>query len=224
MSTTAQQCFDRAVIRSSLNNEDLFPIDDALAYLSSYEQQLYAIVGQANPDYFGVEVETAARTAYLDYWDLNSDPGNVGIITAIKCTTLVGTPPGLLLNRDCNIVNLRYPDFALAPRVYLRDNKVYGYLTDLGSADTDMVTKVTIYYSPIPTQLATASQTVTIPDTWISLLITPLAAIMALADQRPDDYKILMEEYNREYQSFLGFVVAHAASTYQPMGIAPQGV
>jgi hypothetical protein len=198
----------------------LFAIADTYLYLSFYEQQAFLRAGQINPDYYGEEGATVARSAYTDSWDIRGTPGQVGIITKVEVDTITGSPD-VAAGDEVNLIDVRFALQALAPRVYYRGGKLYGYGADLGSVDADMATKLKLWYSYVPVALTTATQTISIEDEWSPLIITPLAAILALADQRPEDYDRLMLEYQRDLQSFLTHVATNAYGILKPLGQVP---
>lgn len=218
MSTTTQQAFDRAVLRSSLNNTDLYPIANAISTMSFYEAQAMATAAVANPDYFGTEGTTNTRVTYDEEWVLSSAPGNIGIITKATIDTIVGTVADVSEDDEIDIVNIAYPEHGVIPRCYIRNNRLYGIEDDLGADSSNMVTVVKLWYTAMPTPLSTAESILTVPDMWTHLVITPLAAEMALADQRGEDYDRLIQEYQRDIQSFALFVQAHNYTSRQGFG------
>ena len=221
MSLTAQTCFDRAVRRSSLNSSSLFPIDDALGYMSYYQAEAFNIAGQVNPDYFGVDGTTGTRSAYTDSWNLASNPGSVGIISKVEIAAITGTVTGRSVGEELNIVDFRFPEQALTPRIYIRNNKVYGYSTELGAADANMITQLKLYYSFVPSSFTTSTDTLALGDEWAHLVITPMAAILALSDQRVEDYDRLKAEHAEDLQRWIAHLQTHSYAYIKPMFSQP---
>lgn len=223
MSYTAQQVYNRAILRSSLNNANLFSTTDALMSMSYYEAQAMNIAAVTNPDYFGTEGYTQTRANYTDAWTLSASPGNVGIVTKVVISALSGTVADVAVGDKVSIINIHDPQHGAIPRCYIRNGKIHAYGTDLGTTDNDMVTQLKVYYTAIPTSLQSISEIMTVPDTWINLVVTPLAAEMALADQRGEDYDRLMQEYNRDVELFTLYMKAFNYTADQGFGFRSIG-
>lgn len=195
MATIAQNIIDRAIQRSSLNNPDIVPITQLLAYITAFERIVYARAARLNPDYFGIDGLSVARAAYTDSWDLATTPGNVFALTRTEVAALIGTVTGISVGTRINLIGLRWPDVDLAPRAYVRGRKVTGYAAELGAASINMVSQLKLFYSPVPAVVAALTQAVTVPDEWTALVELPLARVLALRDRRMDEMASIDDEY-----------------------------
>jgi hypothetical protein len=188
MSTTAQTIWDRATQMSSLNDEALVPVTQIVDYISMYERNVFQRAARLNPEYFGVLGTTGVRTAITDIWDLTGAPGGIAAVTRAEIAAIIGTPfAGAAVGQQVNLISIRWPNFDVSPRALLRGRKIYQYLTELGTDPSNLVTQLTIYYSPLPAKVTAITQALTIPDEWTDLITYPLAKLLAIRDRRTDE-------------------------------------
>lgn len=221
MSTTAQQIIDRAIQRSSMNNPDLVPTAQVLQYITMFERQAYMRAARINPDYFGKDAVTSTRANFSDPWDLAATPGDVGVLTRVEVSTIAGTVTGVAVGDKVKLVGLRWPEVDVSPRAYVRGRKIFGYQTELGAANPNMVTVLKVYYSPVPAAVTTTGQTLTIPDEWSDMVTLPLSRILALRDRRLDEIAGIDEEFKMVGQLFDESCVAFDHGVRRPLTAVP---
>ena len=203
MATTIQNILDRAVERSNLNDAALLLDDEIEAYISNLERQAYLISARENPDYFGKEAVTAVRSDNTETWNLNTTPGNVAAVSNIEISTIVGSVSGLSVGDNINIISRRNPDVEIGPRVYLRDRVMFEYDSELQTDGSNYVSRLNVFYSHLPSAHTELTDTVDLPDEFDSLLYLPLARILAIRDQRPDEVTSIDEEYKVAMATFM---------------------
>lgn len=220
MSLSAQDCFSRAVTRSSLNEASLFGITNALSHMSVYEQRAFLMAANVNPDFESKQGLTVVRTSVTAPFDLAASPGGIGLINYIEVAAISGTP-GPVIGDEVFVVDIRHPELALAPRVTIQGKKVNAVGTDLGPDNPNTVTQLRIHYSFIPAGLTASTDVISLRDEWSHLIITPMAAILAMSDQRVEEYKLLMAEYERDMALYLQHAGSYRYSSIQALGQAP---
>ena len=221
MATTALTIINQAIQRSALNNPDLVPTAQMLGYITNLERSVYAQGARYNPDYFGAVGVSATRSVFTGAWDMTATPGGVFAITALEVDTITGSVSGVAEGDTVNIIGFRWPELQVAPRAYIRGQSVSGYGTDLGAADANMVTILNVFYSVLPATVSTTSQSVTLPDEWVDLVIVPLARILAIRDHRPEDVQALDAEYNSLMASFIDHVSVYDHAATRPLIAVP---
>lgn len=208
MATTAQDALNLAIQRASLNNADLIAPKQVVRFLANSEKQTYLKAAKFNPSHFGTTGDTSTRAAFGDSWNLATTPGGIAAITYIIVKTIVGTVTSggivLAVGDTINQVDSRRNrhKFALAPRAYVADRKLFGVDDELGADDSNMVTVATISFAILPTGPTALAQSMTIPDEWIDLVVLPLAKIFAVRDNRLQEAKLIMEEFAALKTSF----------------------
>ena len=222
MSTTVEQALDLAVARSSMNNTDLVPPAQIVRYIANAEKAVYLLAAKLNPEYFGTEGDSAARSAYTDSWAINTTPGGIASVTKIEVKAVAGTPANSVAVGDkLNLVSYRWPNLGLAPRVYIRGRILYGYGTELGIEDANMVTTLTLFYAQLPTGPTAYATSLSIPDEWIDLIVLPLARLLALRDQRPQEIASIDEEYKLILSMFQQAVGMFEGGAVRPLASVP---
>ena len=192
---TVQQVVDRALDRSGMSDVNLVNVPSAISIISTEQRRAYLIAGRLDPEYYGVSAVTSTRTHYTDPWDLDVTPGNVAVVSQAFVTTIVGTVTGVTAGDKVHLVWSRTPALEVAPRAFLRGRKIIAYNNELGGADANMVTVLTVWYSPLPTVLTATTDTLTLPDEWQGLVVLPLAKMLAIRDQRPEEVPLIDAEY-----------------------------
>lgn len=200
---TCQEIIDMAIQRSNLNDPDLIPDAQLLDFITSFERFVFLEAARENPDFFGREGNTNARGASTDNWDLTSAPGNVAAFSRLEVQAITGTVSGISVGDEVNVVSIRNPWVELAPRVYVRDRVVHEYNSELQDDSSNFVTTLKVYYSFLPTDKTSTADTLDLPDEFNLLVVLPLARVMALRDQRPDDAQALNEEFLQHYRTFI---------------------
>lgn len=221
MAYTALNVVNMAVLRSALNDQNLFDtFDPGLKAISSYERQIYIRAARLNPEFFGDTANTAARLAWTDPWDLSATPGKVAAVTRARVQALTGivTP---VVGDQVNLVTLRYPSAEIAPRAYIRNRKIYAYQTELGTNSSNMVTQLQIDYALMPNPITSINQTMTIPDDWVDLVVLPIAKLMALRDRRPDDAAAIDAEFKDLLNLFDQEVLVFDQGVSRPLESVP---
>jgi len=200
---TVQNIIDRATERSNLNDASLIPTDELVAYVSSFEQRLYMEAARENPDYFGVEGTTAARGTSADTWNIAASPGNVSAVSRVEVAAVVGTPAGLSVGDEVSLVSIRAPHFGISPRAYLRGKVIYEYSEEMQDDASNYVSQLKLWYSYLPTTHTATTDVLSLPDEHLSLLVLPLARILAIRDQRPDEVEAIQLEYSEHLATFM---------------------
>lgn len=221
MALTVQQVITRAVQRSALNNPDLVPMAQMIGYASSYERAVYAMGAKYNPEFFGKDGDTAARTDNTDSWDITTTPGDVFALTAAVISSITGTVGTLTAGDKVQLVSFRFPDLDIPPRAYLRNGKITQIGTELGDSGTDFVDTLTLYYSLMPPTVSTVSDTLTIPEEWADLVVVPLSRLLALRDNRPQEVQVLDAEYNSLVATFIDHVAVYDHGATRPLIAVP---
>ncbi len=223
MSLSAQGCFNRAVSRSSLNSGELYDVNEALGHMSTFEQAAFIIAGAINPDFYSTQGVSIVRAAFGDSWNLDASPGAIGIINLIEIAAIAGAVSGLAVGDEITIVDRRIPEAGLLPRAYIQGKLLRGFGTELGAADANMVSQVRVHYSFIPIPLISTADLLTLTDQWVHLVSTPMAAILAMSDQREEEYAALMVEYQRDLQLYIQHIGSFRHNFMQHLGTTPIG-
>lgn len=221
MAHTVQQVVSAAIQRSDLNNANLIPPAQVLTYLSQFQRRAYVKAARINPEYFGTDAVSATRAAYTDTWNIGSSPGNIAALTEVYVETISGTMTNVAVGDKVKLVDRRWPDIEIAPRVTVRGRIIKDYDDELSEAADKYVTVLRLYYSPLPAQLATYTQTVSIPDEWIDLLILPLARLMAVRDGRFEEAKEIKEELDDVLGDFEQAMLVYDHGVQRPLPAAP---
>lgn len=191
---TAQEIFDMAIQESNLNDADLIPTDEWLDFLVAYERELYLDAAAENPDFFGYEGNTNARAASTDSWSLTTAPGNIASIQRVEVAAITGSVTGVVMGDEVNVVSIREPDAEIAPRIYIRNKTAYEYNSELQDDSSNFVTRLKVFYSYLPGDKTAATDTMDLPDEFNLLLVYPLASLMAMRDQRPEEAALLEQK------------------------------
>lgn len=225
MSTTAQQALDLAIQRSSLNNPDLVAPAQAVRYIANAEKAAYLLAAKLNPEYFGKNADTSTRSAFVDSWDLSTTPGGIASVTRAEVKTITGTVTNdgvdIVIGDKINLVSYRWPQLELVPRAYIRGRILFGYKTELGAADANMVTALDIFYADLPTGPTALGTTLSIPDEWIDLIVLPLARNLALRDQRAGEIASIDDEYKLILGMFTQAVGVYDGGAVRPIASVP---
>ena len=221
MSTTAQQAFDLAVERSSLNDSSLIPTTQAIRYISNFEKIPYLRASKLNPEFFATTGDSATRTAYADSWNLSSTPGGIASVLSVVVKTITGTVTGVTVGDEVTLIDYRWPNVGLSPRAYIEGKKLFAYDDELGSADANMVTQVTVRYTQLPAGPTAMAQNLSIPDEWIDLVVLPLAKLMALRDSRPGEIELLNQELAMVSAAFDEHVMLYDGGAGRPVQSTP---
>lgn len=210
---TAQEIINAAAERSNLNDKDLISTTELLDYITLYERRVYLTAARENPDFFGREGNTSARASSTDSWSLTSAPGNIAAVSKIEVQSITGSVSGISAGDDVNIISIRDPDAALAPRVYIRNKTVREYNQELQDDSSNYVTRLKVYYSFLPPDRTSTSDSLALPGEFNNLVILPVAALMAIRDQRPEEAQVLQSEFQLDWSTFL-----------QHLGVFDEGV
>lgn len=221
MAVTVQEAIDAAVQRSALNNPDLVPTAQMLRYTESFEKKAFLDAAQANPDFFGLEADTASRADNTASWDLAVTPGDVALVSRAEVKTITGSVTGVAIGDKVNLISVRFKEMQVAPRAYIRDRKIFQVGDELGDGGAAFVDTLTIFYSKLPTAITTLSQALTLPDEWADLVVLPLARVLAIRDRRADEAQVINEEFNFVFQSFIQEVGSFDHGATRPLIAIP---
>ncbi len=221
MSSIVQDAIDLAVIRSQLNDPSTINATTLIKAIALYERQAFIRAALINPGYYGLVGDTSTRAQFMAPWGITATPGGIVALTKVVVKTIVGTVAGVSVGDEIHLIDLRFPDLDAAPRAYVRGRQLYGYNTELGSADANMVTKLTLSYSPLPTAPTLASQSLTIPDEWIDLVVLPTAKLMCLRDRRPEDAQALDIELKELYEIYAQALLIFDQGAARPIPSIP---
>ena len=217
---TCQEILDQAVERSNLNDSDLIPTTEILAYITSYESRVYMTGARLNPNFFGREGNTAAR-ASLATWSLTANPGNLISVTRIEVAAITGTVSGVVVGDVVNLIDIRNPDAELTPRVYMRDRVLTDYNTELETDSSNFVTTLKIFYSFLPSKRTALADNLDLAEEHNQLIVLPLAATLATRDQRPEEAQLIAGEFNIDWATFLNQVSVVDEATIREIGQVP---
>lgn len=213
---TAQQIFDMAVQESNLNDASLIPEAVWLDFLTSWERAVFMAAAKYNPDYFGREANTNARAASTDSWSLTSAPGNVASVQRAEVASITGSVTGVSVGDRVNVVSVLDPEVALSPRVYIRNKTIREYESELQDDASNFVTRLKLFYSHLPVDKTDASDSMDLPDEHNMLLVLPLAALLAMRDQRADEAALLEQRLATTQLAFLHQITVFDEVTVRP--------
>lgn len=225
---TAQQILDRALDRAALSDSNLVNVPSALSVISTEQRKVFLMAAQLDPEYFGKSAATAVR-ATGQSWDLDATPGDVGVVTRayVAAVTGSGGVTGIALGDKVNLVGSRWPELELSPRAYVRGRKIVPHIPigatydELATDATHFVTTLTVWYSPLPAVVSATSTTLALPDEWQSLLILPLAKMLALRDKREEEIQFLDAEYKEAVAVFSSAVQSYGHGVRRPLPSVP---
>ena len=225
MATTAQDALDLAVQRASLNNADLIAPAQVVRYLSNAEKTVYRLAAKFNPSHFGTTGDTATRAAFGDSWNLRTAPGGIAANRKFVVKTIVGTVTNsgvnIAVGDELGWIDSRWVKYALVPRVYVEDGKLFGQGTELGADNSNMVTVVTVSFAILPTGPTALGQSMTTPDEWIDLVVLPLARIFAIRDNRLAEAQLIQEEFGNLKAEFTDHVGVYDGGAVRPLHSVP---
>ncbi len=204
---TAIEIFNQAVERSNLNDSSLVGETEWLDWLTILERRIFIAGARENPDYFGLEGNTAAR-ATLGTWSLTTSPGDIAAVSRVEVAAITGTVTGITVGDEVNVVSIRHPETALSPRVYIRSKIIHDYGSELETDASNLVTTLKIFYSLLPADRTATTDSLDLPDEHNALVVVPLAALLATRDQRPEEAQLLNAEFALEFGNFIQQVSA----------------
>lgn len=217
MSTTCAQVIARAAERSNLNDSALISETELLAYITSFERRVFLAAARENPDFFGREGNTATRTTGQT-WTISTTPGNIAAVSRVEVQAITGTVPGVAVGDEVNIISVtRNPDTALAPRVYLRNRVITEYDSELSVDVNNFVTTLKLFYSYLPPARASTATALDLPDEFDQLVVLPLARLMAVRDQRPEEVQAIDQEFMVDWTTFIDQVTVFDEATVRDM-------
>lgn len=222
MALSFQQCYDASISYSALNKAELYDQDMALIHMSHFQQKVFILASLYNPDYFGLESTSATRADEQASFNLGATPTiRSGLVERVEVEAITGTVSGVSTGDEINLISLREPEIHLSPRAYLRDKRLFQYAAELGSDGSNFVSQVRLWYTKIPAFPTDLSQQLDLDDVWAHLVIVPMAAVLALWDQRPEDRDRLMQEHTQNQQLFIELISSHRFSTAQSLLTSP---
>lgn len=221
MSYTVQNVIDAAVQRSDLNNPALVAPAQLLVWLSQFERSLYLKAARINPEYFGVDAATEIRATYTGTWDIRTTPGLVAALTRATIESFQGSMTGLVVGDEVHLVMERWANMEIAPRASVRGGVVTEYNGELSTDASNYVKALRVYYSPIPDVLIHTSQTISLPDEWIDLLITQLAKRLAMRDGRINEVEIFNLEIAELLADFEAALLVYDSGVSRPFTSTP---
>lgn len=218
MALTVQNIIDRAALRSNLNDATLVSSSGLITHIDLFQKRIFLTAARVNPDYFGVEGSTSVRASGAT-WSLAASPSASGIAAVSLATviTVVGAVPLAPVGTTVNIVSLRNPNAGIAPRVYLRNKTISEYGGELSVDGSNYVSALKLWYSPLPTQLTAVSDSVSVPDEFNDLLILPVARLLAIRDQRPDEAAALDQEFAIGWSTFIAALSVYDEGTIREL-------
>ena len=218
---TVQNIIDRAIERSNLNDADLIPTTELIAYVSSFEKHLFLEAARENPDYFGKEGNTAARGSSTASWDLNAQPSNIAAISRVEIGAVVGTPTGLAVGDEVSMVSIRNPLMGISPRMYVRNRIAYQYENELQTDASNYVSQLKVWYSFLPSTRTATTDVLDLPEEFTQLVVLQLARLLAVRDQRPDEVPAIDAEYIMHLGTFLQAVGVYDEATIRELDGVP---
>ena len=116
---------------------------------------------------------------------------------------ITGTVTGVAVDDEVSVISIRNPDVALSPRVYIRNKTITDYKSELQTNATNFVTTLKVWYSFLPPDRTATADTLDLPEEHNQLVVVPLAAMLALRDQRPEEAQVLSAEFALDWSTFL---------------------
>jgi|TARA_A100001037_G_scaffold112185_1_gene102289 hypothetical protein len=217
---TVQNIIDRAAQRSNLNDASLISSTEAIAYVSSFEQQIYLEAARENPDYFGREGVSATRGSATATWDISTTPGNIAAVSRVEISGVNGAPTSVSVGDEVTIISIRNPQHGIAPRAYIRNRTIHEYNTELQDSASAYANQLKIFYSWLPTTRTATTDNLDLPDEHLALVELKLAMLFAVRDQRPDEIPALQSEFEMHYATFLQAVSAFDEATVRELSTA----
>lgn len=218
--STVQDVLDLAELRSQLNDQTLINPALLVKATSMYERQAFIRAARINPAYFGATGDSATRANFTDPWAITVVPGPIAAVTQLFVSAVVGSP-GLVVGDRINLIDIRFPDMEIFPRAYIRGRQLYAYNNELGGSNGNMVTKVKLNYSQLPTAATAVTSNMTIPDEWLDLVVLPVAKLMCLRDRRPEDAQLIDAELTALYGLFSEAVLLFEQGAIRPLPSLP---
>lgn len=200
---TTQEAFNQAVELSNLNDPDLVTETVWLDWLTSLERKPYLVAARENPSYFGEEANSSTRATSSDSWDLSSSPGLVAAVSKLEVESIVGSVSGISTGDKVNVIDIREPFVEIAPRAYLRGKTVREYNDELQDDASNYVSRLKVFYSPLPLNKTATTDSLDLYDEHADLVVIPLAARLALRDQRPEEAQFLQGLLQEEWLNFI---------------------
>jgi len=200
---TAEGIFDQAIEMSNINDPDLVTDAQWLSWLSSFQKQAFLIAAKENPDFFGREGNTSARSSFDGSWSLTSTPGNVAAVSKLQIQAITGTVSDLSVGSEVNMIPIRSPDDDISPRVYIRNKTIFEYNGELGADSSNFVTTLKVFYSFLPPTLTATSDSLDLPEEFNDLVVLPLASRLALRDQRAEEAAFIQNLYREQITLFI---------------------
>lgn len=210
---TANEIYNQAVALSNLNDSTLVGETEWLDWLTSLQKRPYKDAAKVNPDYFGKEGNTSARGSSTATWSLTTAPGNVAAVSKVVVQAITGTVTGISAGDDVYVVSIREPDVEPSPRVYIRSKTIYEYNSELQDDSSNYVTTLKVYYSYLPGDITATSDNMDLYEEHNNLLVFPLAALLALRDQRPEEAQALWDLYQQERLDFINNITVFDEAT-----------
>ena len=218
---TVQNAIDRAVERSNLNDPTLIATDELIAYVSLYEQNAYLAAARGNPNYFGREASSAIRQTYGGTWDLNATPGGIAAVSRVEVEGIQGTLTSIAVGDEVSLVDIRHPEHGMIPRAYLRNRVLHPYNSELSSSAANYVSTLKVWYSHLPPKRTATTDTLDLPDEHLGLVSLPLAKILAVRDQRPEEATVLDAEYQLHFATFILALSVYDEGTIRSLEAIP---
>jgi|SRR6185312_681538 len=207
MSTTVQNCIDRAKSFSPLNASLASDPVEMTTRVQQMQQRIFTAVASLPASMVG-------RSRFSQSDTLTSSSGSssrtVDLTTATK-------PVERLLRVALSGVEvlpvLEFDSWAqLSPRYFIRGQTLYEVSSDWGASGTASLTVLYCYGATAITPTGGTTQTVSIPDEWIDVLVKPLAMYFHTKDpgRDPMEYQSLDAEYTQTWNGFLAYVTNYA--------------
>lgn len=199
MTTTCTDIVNRARAFSALNQGLTGDSVEMLSRIKADQQRVFTGVAGITRDRFKT---TAALTS--------SGGASVRVFTLSAVTPPIERVLLVTLGdgRIVNPVDELDPEAELAPRYFVRGQTLIEVGNDWGSSGAKTATLVYVYGATAITPTGSLSQTVTIPDEFIDVLVLPLAGYLHQKDpgRDPAEYERLVMALDDAQQTFVGYL------------------
>lgn len=206
MSVSVQTIIDRAKAFSPLNSSLASDPVELVTRIQQMQQRIFTAVAS-------LPTTVVGRSRFTTATSVTSSSGaserTLALPSGLERLLRVTLPSGVevlpVLEFDVNA--------QLPPRYFLRGQTLHEVSSDWSATTGTVALSVLYAYGPTAiTPTGGTSQTVTIPDEWVDLLIKPLAMYFHTKDpgREPTEYQFLNSEYTQVWNGFLAYVTNYA--------------
>lgn len=213
MSTTAQVVIDRAKAFSPLNASLATDPVEMLTRIGQLQQQIFTSAASVSKDRFqATQTLTSTAGSSTRVVDL------AGLTLPLERLLVVTIPSGAIAHQ----VDVQDLDAELSPRYIVRGQTLVEVLNDWSASGGALgLSLVYVYGATAITPTGVTTQTVSLPDQWIDLLIRPLAMYFHIKDpgRDPGEYQRISDEHDATWQAFIAYLTNYGGVKSQRFDI-----